>query len=196
MWMSPDDRLYISTFISGAVYIFQCLEIQFSMCQMPKSACVIFFSPFISCGSSPDMGYKNKRNYWLFRFIWCQSEMERTCGFIRTLTRLYRRLHGRQTRIFQFSSTMRGGKLAIAALPLLSSAVKWIFQFSSAVRGGKLEITDTLRVHLAEIYQSDFLSCFPFLCFLVGHWSRLSSTKWWMDMYVWKTIRWNNIKSK
>ena len=131
MWMSPDDRLYISTFISGAVYIFQCLEIQFSMCQMPKSACVIFFSPFISCGSSPDMGYKNKRNYWLFHFIWCQSEMERTCGFIRTLTRLYRRLHGRQTRIFQFSSTMRGGKLAIAALPPLSSAVRWIFQISS-----------------------------------------------------------------
>ncbi|XXG52257.1 hypothetical protein AAC387_Pa03g0634 [Persea americana] len=58
--------------------------------------------------------------------------------FIRTLTRLYRRLHGRQTRIFQFSSTMRGGKLAIAALPPLSSAVSWIFQISSAVRGGKL----------------------------------------------------------
>ncbi|XXG52239.1 hypothetical protein AAC387_Pa03g0616 [Persea americana] len=63
--------------------------------------------------------------------------MERTCGFIRTLTRLYRRLHGRQTRIFQFSSTMRGGKLAIAALPPLSSAVRWVFQVSSGVRGGK-----------------------------------------------------------
>ena len=79
--------------------------------------------------------------------------------------------------IFQVSSALKGGKLAVAGLPLLSSAVKWIFQFSSAVRGGKLEIADTLRVHLAEIYQSDFLSCFPFLCFLVGHGSRLSSTK-------------------
>jgi len=222
MWMSPDDRLYISTFISGAIYIFQCLEIQFSMCQMPKSACVIFFSPFISCGSSPDMGYKNKRNYWLFHFIWCQSEMERTCGFIRTLTRLYRRLHGRQTRIFQFSSTMRGGKLAIAALPPLSSAVrlifqvssavrggklaaealpplssavnsifqlssavrggklataalpplpsavKSVFQFSSALRGGKLEIAFTLRVLVAEIFQSEFSSSFRFFCLLVA----------------------------
>ena len=136
---------------------------------------------------------------------------------------LYRRLYGRQTRIFQSSSTVRGGKLEIAALPplqsavklifqvssalkggklavaglpLLSSPVKWIFQFSSAVRGGKLEIAVTLRVHLAEIYQSDFLSVFPFLCFLVGHGSRRSSTKWRMDMYVRKAIRWNNMKSQ
>ncbi|XXG52248.1 hypothetical protein AAC387_Pa03g0625 [Persea americana] len=64
--------------------------------------------------------------------------MESTCGFIRKLTQLYRRLHGRQTRILQFSSTMRGGKPAIAALPPLSSAVIWIFQISSAVRRGKL----------------------------------------------------------
>ena len=55
-------------------------------------------------------------------------------------TQLYRRLHGRQTRIFRFSSTMRGGKLEIAALPPFSSAVKSTFQFSSARRGGKLEI--------------------------------------------------------
>ncbi|XXG52295.1 hypothetical protein AAC387_Pa03g0672 [Persea americana] len=66
--------------------------------------------------------------------------MERTCDFIRTLTQLYRRLHGWQTRIFQFSSTMRGGKLAIADLPPLSSAVNLIFQFSSAARGGKQAI--------------------------------------------------------
>jgi len=49
-------------------------------------------------------------------------------------------LQGGQTRIFQFSSTTRGGKLASAALPLLSSAVKLIFQFASAPRGGKLEV--------------------------------------------------------
>ena len=42
--------------------------------------------------------------------------------------------------IFQLSSALRGGKLAIAALPPLSSAVKWNFQFSSALRGGKLAI--------------------------------------------------------
>ncbi|KAJ8635010.1 hypothetical protein MRB53_009277 [Persea americana] len=48
--------------------------------------------------------------------------MERTCDFIRTLTQLYRRLHGRQTRIFQLCSAARGGKLAISALPPLSPA--------------------------------------------------------------------------
>ena len=111
-------------------------------------------------------------------------------------TQLYRRLHGRQTRIFRFSSTLRGGKLEIAALPPLSSAVKWtsqfssalrggklaiaalpplasavksIFRFSSAPRGGKLEIALLLRVHEAEIFQFDFLSFFPLFCLLVGH---------------------------
>ena len=65
--------------------------------------------------------------------------MGSSCDFIRTPTQLYRCLHGRQTRIFQFSSTLRGGKRAIEALPLLSWAAEWIFQFSSAQRGGKLE---------------------------------------------------------
>ena len=65
--------------------------------------------------------------------------MGSSCDFIRTPTQLYRCLHGRQTRIFQFSSTLRGGKRAIAALPLLSWAAEWIFQFSSALRGGTLE---------------------------------------------------------
>ena len=63
---------------------------------------------------------------------------------------------------------MRGGKLAIAALPLLSSAVKSIFQFSSALRGGKLEIAFMLRAHMAEAFQSDFLSSFYSLLLLVG----------------------------
>ena len=65
--------------------------------------------------------------------------MERSCDFIWKLTQLYRSLHGRENRILQFSSTLRGGKQAIAALPPFPSAVKLIFQFSSALRGGKLE---------------------------------------------------------
>ena len=97
--------------------------------------------------------------------------------------------------ILYFSSALRGGKLETAALPLLPTAVRWIFRFSSAPRGGKLEIADTPRVRMAEIYQSDFLSFFHFFCFLVGHGSRLSSKKLRMDMYVWKTVRSNNIKS-
>ena len=234
--MLLDDHLCISSFISGAVYIFKSLEIQFNTCQLQKSACVILLSPFISYGSSPDMGYKRKQNYRFFHFILFWLEMGSSCDFIRTPTQLYRCLHGRQTRIFQFSSTLRGGKraiaalpllswaadwifqfssalrgaklefaglpllssavnwifqlssaqrggiLAIAALPLLSSAVKSAFQFSSALRGGKLEIAELLRVHMAKIFQSDFLSFLPFFCLLVGHESCLSSTKWRMDV--------------
>ena len=122
-----DDHLYISPFISGAVYLLKGLEIKFSMCQLTESACVIVFSPFISCGSSLDIGNWKKRNCWFFHFILCQLEMERPRDFIRTLTRHYRCLHGRSARIFQFSSTLRGGKVAVAALPPLSSAVKLHF---------------------------------------------------------------------
>ncbi|XXG79385.1 hypothetical protein AAC387_Pa09g0468 [Persea americana] len=71
---------------------------------------------------------------------------------------------------FQFSFPRRGGKLATAALPLFPSAVKSIFQFSSALRGGKLEIADTLRAHLAVIFQSDFLSFFFLLLPVGGSW--------------------------
>ena len=112
-------------------------------------------------------------------------------------TQLHRRLHGRQTRIFRFSSTMRGGKLeiaalpplpsavnltfqfssaqrggklAIAALPPLPSAVKFIFQFSSAPRGGKLETALMLRVHVSEIFQSDFLILFSLFLLVGGSW--------------------------
>ena len=79
--------------------------------------------------------------------------------------------------IFQFSSAPRGGKLETAASPLLSSAVQSIFQFSSAARGGKQEIAELRRVHMAEIFRSDFLSFFPFFCLLVGHGSWFSSAK-------------------
>ena len=112
-------------------------------------------------------------------------------------TQVYRRLHGRQTRIFRFSSTMRGGKLEIAALPPFSSAVNSTFQFSSARRGGKLEIAALpplpsavkpilqfssalrggkletalmLRVHVSEIFQSDFLILFSLFLLVGGSW--------------------------
>ena len=64
----------------------------------------------------------------------------------------------------------RGGKLEIAALPPLSSAVKSIFQFSSAPRGGKLATALMLRVHVSEIFQSDFLILFSLLLLVGGSW--------------------------
>ena len=68
-------------------------------------------------------------------------------------------------------------KLEFAALPPFSSAVMSNFKFSSAPSGGKLEIADMQRVRMAVIFQSDFLTFFPFFCLPVGHGSGLSSTK-------------------
>ena len=76
--------------------------------------------------------------------------MERCCDVHWTLTQPYRGLHGRRTCIFQVSPTMRGGKLAVAALPLLSSAVILHFQVSSAPRGGNLEIA-ALPLHWSAV---------------------------------------------
>ena len=119
-----DGHLYISSFISRAVYILKSLEIQFSMCQFTGSDCVIFFlSIHILRWSSLDIGCNKKRNLWFFNFILCQSELERPCDFIRTLTQLYRRSHRRYNCVFRFSTALRWGKLAVAALPPLSSAV-------------------------------------------------------------------------
>ena len=50
------------------VCVFKSLEIQFNMCQLAQSAGMIFFSPFISCGSSLDTGYEKKQSYWFFHF--------------------------------------------------------------------------------------------------------------------------------
>ncbi|XXG65757.1 hypothetical protein AAC387_Pa05g3385 [Persea americana] len=73
-------------------------------------------------------------------------------------------------RIFQFSSSVRGGKLAIAALPPLSSAVKLIFQFSSALRGGKLETADMLRVHFGWSLSIRFFILSSLLLLVGGSW--------------------------
>ena len=97
-----DDHLYISAFISGAVYIFESLEIQFDMCQLPKSACVIFLTPFISCGSSLDMGHKKIRNYRFFHFFFL--------------------LIGNRKSLRLYSDTD-------TASPLVSWAVNWILRF-------------------------------------------------------------------
>ncbi|XXG75404.1 hypothetical protein AAC387_Pa07g3916 [Persea americana] len=139
--------------------------------------------------------------------------------------------------MFQLSTTLRGGKVTVGALPPLSSAAEQHFlvflrserrktcscsftaaliggkvafpvflrsdrrktgncSFTAALiggivdfcnfpalRGGKLEIADTLGAHMAVIFQSYFLSFFPFFCLLEGQWSRLSSTKCRVDKF-------------
>ena len=44
MGMIFDDHLYISTSNYGEAYIFERLEIEFNMRQLPESACAIIFS--------------------------------------------------------------------------------------------------------------------------------------------------------
>ena len=87
--------IYFFFYLWGSTYTQKPRKIKFSTCLVPKPARVIFPSPFISYGSSLDIGYEKKRKYRFFHFILCQLEMERPCGFIRTLTRLHRCLHGR-----------------------------------------------------------------------------------------------------
>ena len=96
-----------------------------SACASSQGQLVWFFflSIHILRWSSLDIGCNKKRNLWFFNFILCQSELERPCDFIRTLTQLYRRSHRRYNCVFRFSTALRGGKLAVAALPPLSSAV-------------------------------------------------------------------------
>jgi len=105
MGMLFDGRLYTSSFISGAVYVLRSIEIQFSMCRLTESGCVIFFSPLISYGSSLDIGYKKKRNCRFFHFILCQLEMERPCGIVRTLA--------------QLTAACMGGRLELSSSPPL-----------------------------------------------------------------------------
>ena len=124
------------------------------MCQLPKSAAVIFFLSI--------------HIMWEFTRYGQQEKMERLILSFDLM------LIGNGKVLRLYSDTH-------AALPPLPSAVKSIFQFSSAPRGGKLEIAFMLRAHVAEIFQSGFLSFFPFFCLLVGLGSGLSSTKRTMD---------------
>ena len=60
--------LFQGLYVCVCVCVFKSLEIQFNMCQLAQSAGMIFFSPFISCGSSLDTGYEKKQSYWFFQF--------------------------------------------------------------------------------------------------------------------------------
>ena len=105
MGMLFDDHLYISTSIFEAVYIFKSLEIQFSICQLPKSACVIFFP----------------RSYHMgVRSIWATRKNGTVDSFIlfyvsckwKGLVTVF--VHSRS-----FTAACMGGKLAFSSFPPL-----------------------------------------------------------------------------
>ena len=233
-----DDHLYISSFIYGAAHTLKSLEKLNSARAWCQSQPVWSF-PLHSYHMGVHSISATRKNgsidsFILFYVNWKWKGLAASFGHWRGFTaacmggklafpsipplweeenrqlHLYRRSHRRQSCIFQLSSAPRGGKLAVAALPPLSSAVKTIFQFSSsptggklaisalpplssavksifqfssALRGGKMEIADMLRVRMAVIFQCDFLSFFPFFCLLVGRGSGLSSTKWRVGMW-------------
>ena len=143
-----DGHLYISSFISGAAYLLKSLEIQFSMCQLTESACVIFSSPFISYGGVHSILATRKNgatDSFIFLYVrWKWKGPATSFGHSRSFTAawmggklafssfpqlweeekrqllLYRRSHRRYNCNFRLCSALRGGKLAVAALPPLS----------------------------------------------------------------------------
>ena len=174
-------HLFLGQYKYIYIFIFKSLEIQFSMCQFPKSAAVIFFLSTHIMWEFTRYGLQEKTERLILSFDLMLIGNGKVLRLYSDTHAALPPLSSAVNWIFQFSSAPRGGNLAIAALPPLPSAVKSIFQFSSAPRGGKLEIAFMLRAHVAEIFQSGFLSFFPFFCLLVGLGSGLSSTKRTMD---------------
>ena len=101
-------------FFSGAVYIFESVEIQFNRCHLPKSSCVIFLSPSKSNGSSPDMGNKKRRNHSFFILFYLNSKWKGLPTFFG---------HSRS-----FAAAFMGGELAISRFPQLRMEESWQLQ--------------------------------------------------------------------
>ena len=101
-----DGHLYISSFISGAAYLLKSLEIQFSMCQLTESACVIFFSPFISYGGVHSILATRKNgatDSFIFLYVrWKWKGPATSFGHSRS-----------------FTAACMGGKLAFSSFPQL-----------------------------------------------------------------------------
>ena len=76
--------------------------------------------------------------------------------------------------VFLIPERRKAGSCTFTAVPIGGKTNFPVFLRSE---GGKLEISDTLRVHMAGIFQTAFLSVFPIFCLLVGHGSGLSSTE-------------------
>ena len=102
--MLCDDRLYISSFISGAVHIFKSLEIQSSMSQLPETACAIFpphihvMWEFTGYGLQEETGLPILSFY--FMLIWKWMGLAALFGHSRSLT-----------------AACVGGKLAFSSFP-------------------------------------------------------------------------------
>ena len=112
MGMLCDDRLYISSFISGAVHIFKSLEIQFSMSQLPKTAfCDFFLSTHI---------------VWEFTRYGLGEETELPIlSFYFTLIWKWKGLAALFGRSRSFTAACVGGKLAFSGFPPLWEEENW-----------------------------------------------------------------------
>ncbi|XXG65700.1 hypothetical protein AAC387_Pa05g3328 [Persea americana] len=100
------------------------------------------------------MGYKRKRNYLILPFYFTligngtvlrlqldtHTALPLLAWAVNSHFQVFLRSERKEPANCSFTAALAGGKLAVAALPLLSSAVNRIFLFSSSVRGGKLAI--------------------------------------------------------
>ena len=84
------------------IYIFKSLEIQFSMCQLTESACVNFFSPFISYGISATRKNGIIDSFILFYVNWKWKGLTTTFEHPRS-----------------FTAACIGGKLSFSSFPPL-----------------------------------------------------------------------------
>ena len=163
MGMLFDDHLYISTFISGAVCVcvcvFKSLEIQFNMCQLAQSAGMIFFSPFISCGSSLDTGYEKKQSYWFFQFYSMSigdGKVLRLCSdshavlpqlawAVNSHLPVFLRSERRKTGICSFTAALIRGKLDFPVFLRSEGRKTGICGFTAVPIGGKVDLPVFLR---------------------------------------------------
>ena len=144
--------MYISTFISGALYIFRSLEIQFSMCQLPKSAFVIFFPPSISYGVHQIWATRKDGtigSFILFHVNWKRKGLATAFGHSRSFTAaligakldfpVFLRSERRKTGNCSFTAALIGGKLDFPVFLRSERRKTGNCSFTAAPIGGKVD---------------------------------------------------------
>ena len=141
------------------VCVFKSLEIQFNMCQLAQSAGMIFFSPFISCGSSLDTGYEKKQSYWFFHFysmsigdgkvlrLYSDSHavLPQLAWAVNSHFPVFLRSERRKTGICSFTAARIRGKLDFPVFLRSEGRKTGICRFTAVLVGGNVDFPVFLR---------------------------------------------------
>jgi len=192
------------------VCVFKSLEIQFNMCQLAQSAGMIFFSPFISCGSSLDTGYEKKQSYWFFHFysmsigdgkvlrLYSDSHavLPQLAWAVNSHFPVFLRSERRKTGNCSFTADLNGGKVDLPVFLRSERRKSGNCSFTAVLIGGKVDFPAFLRSerrktgncrYAAGTYGGNLSIRFFILSSLIlhvgGSWvAGLSSAKWRMDI--------------